>query len=122
MARILLLEEDKSLRDLIQLFSQDEGYEIVAVQNITQALREARRTTFDLIVRDSLAMTPEQFFQAPDPLLALPSRPPILVLTGHALDPQRLRALGYAGVIQKPFDIEDLGDALRRVLGEETPG
>lgn len=121
MPRILLLEEDQPLSDLIRLFCEDEGYTVVAVQTLAGAIEQLAAEPFDLVLRDSLVAAPEQFFEVVDPLLAAPDHPPIVVLTGHQFDPTSLQARGYTGLITKPFDLDELGRALRRVLGGAEP-
>lgn len=120
MARILLLEEDPVLSNLIALVCQDEGYEVEVTRTLAEALTGLSKRRFDLILRDSLVATPEQFFESDDPLLAVPGAPPIVLITGHALDPERLQALGYRGLIRKPFDIDEVAQRLTSLLSEDV--
>jgi DNA-binding response OmpR family regulator len=121
MQRILVLEDDEALRELIAAFCEEEGYEVEAVGCLASAAERLHAGTFDLVLRDSIAATPAQFYAAFDPLLAERGHPPVVVISAHALESERVESLGYAALIAKPFDIDVLSDALRRLL-EPTPG
>lgn len=116
MARILFVEDDLALARMFVLFAEDEEHEVVAAQSLEQGLLELGNGQFDLILQDSFAANPSQFYDAPHLFLEMAQHPPVVVVTGHALDPERLQALGYAGIVKKPFDLDELGRMLKTLL------
>ena len=116
MARILVIEDDQALRELIETFCEEEGYEVDAVSNLEDALERLQTGPFDLILRDSISNTPEQFYTRADPILAAERHPPVVVVSAHELDAARVASLGYAALVLKPFDINTLSELLQRLL------
>lgn len=116
MARILVVEDDEALRELIETFCDEEGHAVDAVSSLEEAVGRLRDTSFDLVLRDSFSPTPERFYDASDPILAADRHPPVVIVSAHALDPERVMSLGYAELVTKPFDIDVFGDLLKRFL------
>ena len=114
MARILVIEDDQALRELIASLCEEEGYEVDAVGSIEDAADRLRNAPFDLILRDSMSATPGEFYTGSDPLLVSGGHPPVVVVSAHGLDAARVKSLGYAALVPKPFDIEVLGGILHR--------
>jgi DNA-binding response OmpR family regulator len=108
--RILIVEDDLTLANLMAAVLADAGYEPEVATSPGQA-----RGTYDLVVSDYLApvFAPGQPWPHLDELRALSRGGPILGCTGHqdalADEPE---ALGISAVAAKPFDVDDL---LRRV-------
>ena len=50
--RILILEDDNDLRDMLEEVLRDEGYQVIAVSNGADAVAQAGSQNFDLIIAD----------------------------------------------------------------------
>ena len=48
--RILILEDDNDLRDMLEEVLRDEGYQVIAVSNGADAVAQAGSQNFDLII------------------------------------------------------------------------
>jgi CheY-like chemotaxis protein len=122
--RVLLVEDDDSIREIARLSLQRVGgWSVVAVASGQAALDEvARDPDFDAVVLDVMMpgldgpSTMERLRAGP-----LSGRVPVIFLTAklQSADRERLHALGAAGVIAKPFDPMQLPAELDRVLGAE---
>lgn len=124
-ARILVLDDDPDMRDLLREVLTSHGYDVVAVTRGEEAVQEAARRPFDLIVADIR-------MEGMDGLEALErtkqQQPDIgsLVVSGYASDEEvaRARNLQVGGYLKKPFRMNEFlnlvrGELRGRYQGEE---
>jgi len=109
--RILLVEDEADIADMLRLFFEGSGYEFLHAADGEAALWLAESHTPDLILMDT--MLPDiDGFEISRRLRMTPvtEHIPIIFLTRHAGHDQRLRALelGADDFIAKPFDPEEL--------------
>lgn len=109
--RILIADDEPSVRELLSLLCKQMGYQVVAAENGAEALRHARLDTPDLVLLD--AMMPEMDgFSATKHLRTDPSTAavPIVILTALNTREDRLRAIaaGANDFLSKPVDSEEL--------------
>jgi len=116
--RILLAEDDASVREITRRFLVQAGHEVEVAETgrAAAALFEASGTRFDLLVLDAImpgANGPEVFRR-----FRSHSNAPVLFVTGHDFDvlaavlPDRTWA-----VLRKPFDANELAGAIARLTG-----
>ena len=113
--RILLVEDEESIRDGIKLNLELEGYEVVATGNGRQALQYFNGQHFDLILCD--VMLPEtDGFAITEQIRLTNMEVPILLLTAKDTPADRVAGLkkGADDYVTKPFNLEEL---LLRVNG-----
>jgi CheY-like chemotaxis protein len=107
-ARILVVEDDPSIADVLEMALTDEGFEVVHVADGAAALAEAMRTPPTLILLDMRmpVMDGPQFAaayrQSPPP------HAPIVVLTASRDAVSAAEEVEADGVLAKPFDLDDL--------------
>lgn len=116
--RILLVEDDPVLRELLEMLLSLEGLEVVQAENGLAALERLREGEVRLVVLD--LMMPlmdglrflEEFSKLPD------DRPPVLVLSANAdaETMERARAAGATAIARKPVDQNDFIAAVRDLL------
>ena len=119
MARILVAEDDDTIRDLVVRALTEDGHELTAAANGAAALEALNQQNgrFDLLltdvkmpVMDGIALSLAAARQHPDL--------PIMLMTGYA--DQRERAHGLDAlvhdVISKPFSVEQIKGAVREAL------
>src|SRR4030095_1662054 len=51
-ARILIVDDERSIRELLEIFLRKEGYEVQTASSVSNALSVIKSTEFDLIVSD----------------------------------------------------------------------
>lgn len=108
--RILVVDDEITIRDTIGQFLQGEGYEVAYSSNGVDALGKVENVCPDVILLDLMmpGMGGREFITALHEELGL-TQIPILVMTGiHGLPPHQALALGASDVIEKPFDIDDI--------------
>jgi two-component system alkaline phosphatase synthesis response regulator PhoP len=107
--RILLAEDEESIRDMLQLNLELEGYEVVCAEHGRQAIRFFQEQHFDLILLD--VMMPElDGFQVCEQIRLTNLEVPILFLTAKDASEDRILGLkrGADDYLTKPFHLEEL--------------
>jgi len=118
--RVLCVEDDREMIDLISLILEQRGYEVEGVTSGAEGLRAARRERPDLILLD--LMMPEmdgwevlRQLKNEDSLASVP----VVVVTAKAQNIDRVLGLHIAGVddyVTKPFGPEELLERIEKVL------
>lgn len=125
MTKILLVEDDKSLREIYGVRLSAEGYEIVAAGDGEEALAIAVKERPDLIISDVM-MPKISGFDMLDILRATPETKDlkVIMMTALSSDDQRQRgeALGANRyLVKSQVGIEDIVRTVHEVLGD-IPG
>jgi DNA-binding response OmpR family regulator len=115
--RVLVVEDDPSVRGLLQAVLEDEAFDVVLASDGEEGLRLARTAAPAVVVLDMLLPSlggPEVLARLRRPDGSLPFG--VLVLTGAAELATPLRAaLGPDAILEKPFDIATLADRVKRL-------
>ncbi len=124
MAKILLVEDDQSLREIYGIRLTAEGYEIVTAGDGEEALATAVREKPDLIISDVM-MPKISGFDMLDILRSTPETKDIKVIMMTALssDDQRERGERLGAdrfLVKSQVGIEDVVNAVHEVLDQST--
>ncbi|MEW6582935.1 MAG: response regulator, partial [Actinomycetota bacterium] len=118
--RVLVVDDEKDIVELITRVLREEGDEPVGVTDPGHALELVRAEGFDLVVSD-MGM---EGVRGPDLYAALAARtaprlPRMLFVTGDILNGRVLDFFQKtkAEYLVKPFEVEELRQTLRRLLG-----
>jgi two-component system, OmpR family, phosphate regulon response regulator PhoB len=120
--RVLVVEDEDNIAIALDYLMTREGYDHDRIANGAEALGRIRETHPDLVLLD--VMLPEvsgyEICQGVrlDPALADVK---ILMMTarGSAIERRKGLALGADGFISKPFELKELREEVRRLLGAE---
>lgn len=107
--RILLAEDEKSLREGIALNLELEGYEVEAVSNGLEAVKAFGSQRFTLVILD--VMMPEMDgFEVCEKIRLTDSETPVLFLTAKDTSQDKINGLkiGADDYLTKPFNLEEL--------------
>ena len=107
--RILLVEDEENIRELVKLNLELENFEVVATENGRDALKLSAGQHFDLILLD--VMLPEMDgFQVCEQIRLSDLQTPIIFLTAKEGSNDRIQGLKYGAddYIVKPFVFEEL--------------
>jgi two-component system, OmpR family, alkaline phosphatase synthesis response regulator PhoP len=107
--RILLVEDEENIRDLVKLNLELENFEVIATGNGRDALKLSTGQHFDLILLD--VMLPEMDgFQICEQIRLSDLQTPIIFLTAKDGSNDRIQGLKYGAddYIVKPFVFEEL--------------
>ena len=114
--RILVVDDDPGLRDLLDGYLRDSGYEVQTVGDGEAMRGELARTPFDLIVLD--LMLPGEDGLTLCRRLRAHSAVPILMLTARGDEFERVLGLemGADDYLAKPFSPRELLARIRSIL------
>ena len=108
MPKMLIVDDETSIREYIRKYAEYEGYAVTEAQDGVQAVDRCRRTAFDLVVMD-LLMPEMDGFEALRTIRTFSSVPVIVcsALTGEH-DRLRCFSLGADDFVPKPFSPREL--------------
>ncbi|MDD5719782.1 MAG: sigma-54 dependent transcriptional regulator [Candidatus Krumholzibacteria bacterium] len=119
MAHVLLIDDDRNLREVVGFILREAGHGVTDAASATEGLMICERERFDLVVTDMKMPGRDGM----DVLQAvLPSGVPVIVLTAHGTVSQAVAAmqLGAASYLLKPFERAELLVAVDRALAESA--
>lgn len=118
MARIIVAEDDEQISYLIEFRLEEAGHEVVLVQDGRMLLEELAARPADLLVVDVM-MPRMDGFAALRELRERGDDTPVIVVSALTRAENRTTAdgLGVAAYLPKPFQPDDLVEAIRHTLG-----
>ncbi|HLT77627.1 MAG TPA: response regulator [Ferrovibrio sp.] len=118
MARILVAEDEVPMRAFIRRVLAMRGHEVVAVADGAEAVQKLSRESFDLLITDIGMPNMDGVELA---LKAARDWPDLrlLLMSGLPLERQQAHGIGELAqaVLQKPFTMVALNDAVEAALG-----
>jgi DNA-binding response OmpR family regulator len=117
MARILLVEDETKVRRSLQKGLEEEGYEVVAVDNGEDGYRRASTERFDCMVLD-LMLPGRNGLEILRDLRGASNRTPTIILTARGTIDDRVLGLdcGADDYLPKPFAFVELLARIRALL------
>ncbi len=116
MNRILIIDDDEELTELVSEYLANEDFEIEAVHDGETGLQKALENAHDLVILDVMLPRKNGF----DVLRELreASQIPVLMLTARGEDTERIVGLesGADDYLAKPFNPRELAARLRAIL------
>ncbi|MGG1519065.1 response regulator transcription factor [Paenibacillus oryzisoli] len=108
MAKVLVVDDDAHIRELVRLYLEDEGFEIIEKSNGEDALQYAENHIVDLVILD--IMMPIMDGWALCENLRNFGEMPILMITAKGESTDRIKGfkLGTDDYLVKPFDPVEL--------------
>jgi DNA-binding NtrC family response regulator len=115
--RVLVVDDERRQRDILQMILEAEGYETAAAANGRSALAVAATEPFDVVLTD-LKMPDVDGLELLSALGARASPPCVILMTAHgsidsAVEAMRRGAFDY---LTKPLEKDDLLLVLRRAM------
>ena len=125
-ARILCIDDEKEIIDLIRLILARKGYEVAGATSGDEGLAKARSWKPDLVLLDLMMPDMDGWevfhrIRADESLAEIP----VIVVTARAQSIDRVLGLHVARVndyISKPFTPQDLIESVERVLTRKAAG
>jgi DNA-binding response OmpR family regulator len=123
--KVLVVDDDVKTVELVKLYLDRDGYQVLTAYDGVEALRLARESSPDLIVLD--LMLPDIDGLEVCRTLRHESDVPIIMLTARTTDQDKLMGLdlGADDYVTKPFSPKELAARVRAVLrrlpGERGP-
>jgi CheY-like chemotaxis protein len=120
--RVLVVDDEADVRDMIVDVLEIEGYEVVTAADGGSALEAVRSAPVDLVTLD-LRMPGMDSKEALAELRRMNPGAPVIVISGYASpeEAEACLALGAFAVVRKPFALTDLLDVLAQALAAGAP-
>jgi PAS domain S-box-containing protein len=118
---ILLIDDDRSVREMVATSLLEHGYRVVSAANGVEALTLLRNQGGEIrLVLADLTLPPIDGADPLDTLQACCNGRPLIVMTGEASAPTRSGPIGSSLLLRKPFGLEQLLTALARALSSRA--
>ncbi len=118
--KLLLVEDEEELIKIVETYFRDEGFDVRVALSAENALSQLSSFTPDIIVSD-VKMGRMDGFQFLEVVRKMPlvKNVPLIFLTiiDDRSSVERAAKLGASGYMTKPFDVEELHEKIREVLG-----
>ncbi|QBG47660.1 response regulator [Verrucomicrobia bacterium S94] len=121
MARILIIDDDETIRSVFKRFLCGKGYDVIVAADGRQGLRLVEESPVDLVITD--IMMPET--DGLEVVMAIRGKEadiPVIAISGgmHAMPMDFLpmaKKFGACDVLYKPVELDDLLGAVEKALG-----
>src|SRR6267154_5360331 len=109
MQKILIVDDERSMRELLQLVFRRAGYTVLVAENGTEALERIKQDVIDIVVSD-VKMPDCTGIELLKQIRMISSDTVFILMTAFATIETARQAfkLGADDFIQKPFDVEEL--------------
>ena len=122
MARILVIDDEPSVLDVLRKILQMEGYEVITAANGEEGLELFRQISCDLVITDMVMPAKDGLQTILDLRKEKPDLPVIAMSGGGTISKERyLVVAGYLDrviTIPKPFSVESITEAVTKLLFE----
>ncbi len=120
--RILVVDDDARLRDLLNRYLHEQGYAVRVLANAVEMNRQLARERYDLMILD-LMLPGEDGLSICRRLRGGGERMPIIMLTAKGDDVDRIVGLeiGADDYMSKPFNPRELVARIQAVLRRQPP-
>lgn len=118
-ARLLLVDDDKSLLRLLTIRLEGEGYLVTAVEDGQAALKKIRSDDFDVVLSD-LRMPGLDGLSLFEEIMGVRKDIPVILMTAHGTISDAVAATqrGVFGFLPKPVDHDELRTLLQKALSQ----
>lgn len=118
--RILVVEDDHELRNIVMELLEDEDYFVKGAANVRDAVKLSEKMPFDLVVTDVRMPNSENGVEGFELLKKRLPNLKCIVMTGYSdlLPRKKAIELGVLEYIYKPFTLDELLSAVDRVAND----
>jgi DNA-binding NtrC family response regulator len=122
MVRILIIDDEPSIIEVLRKILQFEGYDVATAANGEEGLELFRQTPCDLVITDMVMPAKDGLQTILDLRKEKPDLPVIAMSGGGAISKERYLAVaGYLDrviTIAKPFSVGAIAEAVVKLLSE----
>ena len=118
-AKILLVEDHLQNRKNIAYCLRTEGYQVNEACNGKEAIELLNNDQFDLVLADIVMPELNGLYLLRHLRSAAPAIP-VVLMSGHSLDPQQILKEGATDFIAKPLRLDELLEKLKSALSRRT--
>jgi two-component system response regulator PilR (NtrC family) len=117
MARILVVDDEQSMRDFLRMMLSKQEYEVVTAASGDEAKRELEAGDFDMVITD-IKMPDMTGIELLEHCKQVTPKTPVIIITAYASHDTAVEAmkLGAEDYITKPFNVDEFSIIVRRSL------
>ncbi|MDP6625093.1 MAG: sigma-54 dependent transcriptional regulator [Nitrospinota bacterium] len=117
MKPILVVDDEKSMRDFLDIFLKQEGYRVRCVSSGKDAFEILEKKEFDLVITD-IKMPDISGVEVLKKVNSLNLNTPVIMITAFASNETALEALnqGVYDYISKPFNVDEMRIIIKRAF------
>ncbi len=116
-ARILIVDDEQSMRDFLRIFFSKQGYEAVVAENGLDALNRIKQEHFDLVMSD-IRMPEMDGMRLLHEVRNFSDSLQIIIMTAYGSTADAIKAMkhGAYDYITKPFQLEEVRVTVEKAL------
>jgi len=121
LSRILVVEDERSMRELLALMLRKEGYEVDTLESATLAAERLRRGgEFDLVISD-ISMPGMSGLELLRETRGMAQEVEVILMTAFGSKQTAIEALnqGARYYVEKPFDLDEMKTVVRKTIEQK---
>lgn len=115
--RILLVDDERSIRESLSKILGAENYEVVLAENGHEAIEKHGAQRIDLLILD-LNMPVKNGWDTLDWLVKIDPVLPVVIITGRSNERALAETAGADALMEKPLDVPLLLQTIRELMDE----
>ena len=117
MSKILVIDDEQGMRDFLSIMLKKEGYDVVAAENGSDALKAVQTEIFDLVISD-VKMPGLNGIDVLKTVKEVSSETIVIMITAYATAETAVEAmkLGAYDYITKPFKVDEIKLIIQKAL------
>ena len=121
MEKILIIDDEKSMRDFLSIMLNKEGYEVHVASNGTDAVKSIQMEIFDLVITD-VKMPQVDGMGVLRTIKDLSPETVVIMITAYATTETAVEAmkLGAYDYITKPFKVDEIKLVIQKALEKHS--
>jgi CheY-like chemotaxis protein len=114
---ILVVDDDAGIQSIARRALASRGYRVLTASNGVEGvgLYQQHASQISLIVMD-MTMPQMSGIEALKHIREMGSKVPVLLSSGYNVDPDGVEARHFNGFLEKPYDIDELLDAVEKAV------
>ncbi len=122
-ARILVVDDERGMREFLEIMFQKDGYEVRCAENGTRALDIFQSEPFDLVITD-IRMKPVDGLEVLRKCKALNPHTLFIIISAYANAQTAVEAMkeGAYDYLPKPFNIDEMRTVVQNALASRGDG
>ena len=121
--KVLLVDDDNAVRDMMTMTLEHKGFEVVAAASVTEALRRIATDSFDVLITDLHMPNPGDGFTVVTAMRHSQPEALTLLISGYPDVQSAMAAILMEAdeILVKPFEVGKLADLVREKMRNRKP-